>query len=556
MYLRELPRGAARSAASRVPSTVLALGVVSLLTDISAEMVTAFLPMYLVYGLGAGYLHLGLVDGLHTGATALLRLAGGHIADRTGRPKAVALVGYGLSAVTKLGFPAAGSSLPLIGGLLAVDRAGKGIRTGPRDAMITFASPAGQLGRAFGVHRMLDAVGALLGPVVAFTLIALAAPDSVFVVSFGFAAAGVLVLATWVRDPGGRVQRVQGAGERQVQRDPVGDHVVPELGGERAVGLAGRLDAGDGEAAVTGAVPLRPERLDLRALLRPEYRRVTVLAVLLGFTTVSDAFLFLAAQQRTGVDPGWLPLLPVGVAVTFLTCAVPVGRLADRFGRWRVFLLGHLLLLVVYGLLLVGGQWPVLLVALGLHGLFYAATDGVLMACVGALVPEEQTAGGLAVVQTAQALARTCAALGLGRWRLRLGWVCRLCALGSGSLWRSWWLGGCGDVWSCLACGSGGCGAAVMDQAGRVLVREVGVGLSAWACQMRAGFRWVGVGGGCREVEVCGEEALRCGGHGRGGGGDGGVCGGVRRVERRGGPHGVGLVAVCGQRPGRAGAIG
>ncbi|RLK54135.1 MFS transporter [Actinokineospora cianjurensis] len=410
MYLRELPRGGARSAA-KVPSTVLALGVVSLLTDISAEMVTAFLPMYLVYGLGAGYLQLGVVDGLYTGATALLRLAGGHIADRTGRPKALALVGYGLSAVTKLGFPAAGSSLPLIGGLLAVDRAGKGIRTGPRDAMITFASPPGQLGRAFGVHRTLDAVGALLGPVVAFALIALAAPDSVFVVSFGFAAAGVLVLATWVRDPGGRGH---GAGELQVQRDPVGDHVAPELGGERVVGLAGRLDACDGEAAVAGAVPVGPERLDLRALLRPEYRRVTVLAVLLGFATVSDAFLFLAAQQRTGVDPRWLPLLPVGVAVTFLTCAVPVGRLADRFGRWRVFLLGHLLLLAVYGLLLVGGQWPVLLVALGLHGLFYAATDGVLMACVGPLVPEGQTAGGLAVVQTAQALARTCAALGFG----------------------------------------------------------------------------------------------------------------------------------------------
>ncbi|GAA3053540.1 Major Facilitator Superfamily protein [Actinokineospora globicatena] len=368
MYLRELPHRvrsgrAARSAASKVPSTVLALGVVSLLTDISAEMVTAFLPMYLVYGLGAGYLQLGLVDGLYTGATALLRLAGGHLADRTGKPKAVALVGYGLSAVTKLGFPAAGSSLPMIGGLLAVDRAGKGIRTGPRDAMITFASPAGQLGRAFGVHRMLDAVGALLGPVVAFALIAFAAPDSVFVVSFCFAAAGVLVLATWVRDPGGQVERV---------------------------------------------------RLDLRALLRPEYRRATVLATVLGLATISDAFLFLAAQQRTGVDPGWLPLLPVGVAVTYLTCAVPMGRLADRLGRWRVFLLGHLLLLAVYVLLFVGGNWLVLVAALGLHGLFYAATDGVLMACVGPLVPVGQTAGGLAVVQTVQALARTCAAVVFG----------------------------------------------------------------------------------------------------------------------------------------------
>ncbi|WP_204456241.1 MFS transporter [Actinokineospora baliensis] len=346
-----------------MPSTVLALGVVSLLTDISAEMVTAFLPMYLVYGLGAGYLQLGVVDGVYTGATALLRLVGGHLADRTGRPKSVALVGYGLSAVTKLGFPAAGASLPLIGGLVALDRAGKGIRTGPRDAMITLVSPPAVLGRAFGVHRTLDTIGALLGPVVAFALIAAAAPGSVFVVSFAFAVAGVIVLAVWVRDPGVRVPR---------------------------------------------------EKVDFRVLLRPEFRRAAVVATVLGFVTVSDAFLLLAAQQRTGVDPRWLPLLPVGIAVTFLTCALPVGRLADRVGRWRVFLGGHLLLLAVYALLLVGGNWVVLVAALGLHGLFYAATDGVLMACVGPLVPDGQLASGLAVVQTAQALARTCAAVVFG----------------------------------------------------------------------------------------------------------------------------------------------
>ncbi|WP_037336935.1 MFS transporter, partial [Amycolatopsis sp. MJM2582] len=81
-----------------VPGTVIGLGVVSLITDLSAEMVTAVLPLYLVYGLGVGFLQLGAIDGLYTGATALLRLAGGYLADRLGRPKAVALVGYGLSA--------------------------------------------------------------------------------------------------------------------------------------------------------------------------------------------------------------------------------------------------------------------------------------------------------------------------------------------------------------------------------------------------------------------------------------------------------------------------
>ncbi|WP_436494416.1 MFS transporter [Actinokineospora sp. HUAS TT18] len=369
MYVSTEPlrRGAARSAA-KVPPTVLALGMVSLVTDISAEMVTAFLPMYLVYGLGAGYLQLGVVDGLYTGATALLRLLGGHFADRTGRPKAVAALGYGLSAVTKLGFPLAGGSMGAIGGLLAVDRAGKGIRTGPRDAMIALSSPPSALGRAFGVHRMMDTVGALLGPVAAFALVAWAAHDTVFVVSFGFAMVGLVILLVWVREPAGTPAR----------RD---------------------IRVRDG----------------VRLLADSGFRRICGYAVLLGLATVSDAFILVAVQQRTGIAPGWLPLLPLGIAVTFLGAAIPVGRLADRLGRWRVFLAGHVLLLAVYVLLAVGfGGLPLLFVALGLHGLFYAATDGVLMACAGPLLPDSMKASGLAVLQTGQALARTVAAVLFG----------------------------------------------------------------------------------------------------------------------------------------------
>lgn len=379
MYVTTEPlRGAARSTA-KVPSTVLALGMVSLFTDISAEMVTAFLPMYLVYGLGVGYLQLGLIDGLYTGATALLRLVGGHAADRTGKPKTVAAFGYGLSAVTKLGFPAAGGSLGAIGGLLALDRAGKGIRTGPRDAIIAMSAPPDMLGRAFGVHRMLDTIGALLGPVVAFALIAMTAQayDAVFVVSFCFAMVGLVILLVWVQQPVG-----------------------------------------------TPAKKKISVREGLRLLVRPEYRRLCLCAMFLGLATVSDAFILIAAQQRTGVSQNLLPLLPLAIAVTFLCAAIPVGRLADRVGRWRVFLVGHGLLLAVYGLLMSGlGGWPVLVLALGLHGLFYAATDGVLMACAGPLLPEEVKASGLAVLQTGQALARTVAAVlfGVGASLVGLG---------------------------------------------------------------------------------------------------------------------------------------
>lgn len=122
------PKGTAR----RVSGNVLALGMVSMVTDISSEMVTAVLPVYLVLGLGLSPLQFGVLDGLYSGVTALVRLAGGHVADRFGRFKAVAGFGYGLSAVCKLGLLAAGSSVGAIGAVLAADRTGRGC--GPRPA--------------------------------------------------------------------------------------------------------------------------------------------------------------------------------------------------------------------------------------------------------------------------------------------------------------------------------------------------------------------------------------------------------------------------------------
>ncbi|NUT96665.1 MAG: MFS transporter [Saccharothrix sp.] len=361
------PGGRSRHA---VPATVVGLGVVSLITDMSAEMVTAVLPLYLVYGLGVGYLQLGAIDGLYTGATALLRLAGGYLADRLGRPKAVALAGYGLSAVTKLGFPLAGSSLPLIGGLIGVDRAGKGVRTAPRDAMITLATPADGLGRAFGVHRALDTAGALLGPLLAFGLLTLLVGDytAVFGVSFCLGVVAVVVLAVFVRQPAGTLGRTR-------------------------VGLR------------AGLMLLRGRGL----------RRTCMVAALLGLCTVGDMFLFVGVQQTAGLPSGALPLLPLATALSFMALATPVGRLADRLGRWRVFLLGHVVLLVAYVLLALAlSGWVVAGVVLLAHGVFYACTDGVLMAHAAPLVPEALRATGLAIVQTGQALARACGAVLFG----------------------------------------------------------------------------------------------------------------------------------------------
>jgi hypothetical protein len=137
--------------------------------------------------------------------------------------------------------------------------------------------------------------------------------------------------------------------------------------------------------------------------------------VLLGLATLSDAFVYLLLQHRVGMPARFFPLLPVGTAAAFLALAVPLGVAADRIGRWRIFLAGHAALLVVYAMLLgpVDGAALVITV-LALHGAFYAATDGVLMALAGPLLPGPSRAGGLAVLQTGQALARFVCSLAFG----------------------------------------------------------------------------------------------------------------------------------------------
>lgn len=356
----------------RLPSTVFALGTVSLLTDVSSEMITAFMPVYLLFTLQMGYAQFGILDGIYTGATAVLRLVGGHVSDRLRRPKAVATIGYGLSAVTKLFFPLVGGSAFGIGSLLAADRAGKGLRTAPRDALISLSTPADRLGTAFGVHRGMDTFGALLGPLVTFVLLSEIGmvPGPVFVVSFCFALIGLIVLASFVR-------------ERPMTT--------------RTAGPAPSIRAGIG-------------------LLREvAFRRTTVAAAVLGLATLSDAFVFILVQKATGVPLGALPLLPLATALVFLITAAPLGRLADRIGRWRMFLIGHLLLLGVYLLLFApAAGYPIAAVALVLHGLFYACTDGVLSARVSSLAPESLRASGLSVVQTGQALARLVSSVAFG----------------------------------------------------------------------------------------------------------------------------------------------
>lgn len=388
------PAGRRRAA---VAPTVLALGTVSLVTDVSSEMVTAVLPLYLVAGLGLSPLGFGLLDGVYNGFSALVRLAGGHLADRGGgRHKWVAGIGYGISALCKPLLLLAHTLTP-IGLILAADRTGKGLRTAPRDALISLSSSPRTRGRAFGTHRAMDTTGALLGPLAAFLILRATVDgyDAVFTVSFCVAVLGVLVLVLFVPSSG--------------------------RGEASETGEATGAPATAGATGTTGTTGKQPTVRAALVLLRGhDLRRITLCTLLLGLATVSDSFVYLLLRHRLGVPDRWFALLPLGTAAAFLLLAVPLGRLADRAGRWRVFLAGHGALLAAYGLLLTswhGTALPYLVLAL--HGTFYAATDGVLMAAASDGVPAQLRASGLAVVQTGQALARfACSLLFGAAWTL------------------------------------------------------------------------------------------------------------------------------------------
>ncbi|TDW22025.1 MFS transporter [Kribbella kalugense] len=363
MYLSTIdrPKTARGRALFLVSGNVFALGAVSLVTDISSEMVTAILPVYLMIGLHLSPALYGVVDGTYTGATAFLRLIGGYIADRSRRRKAVAGFGYGLSAVAKLGLLAAGSSVGAIGAVIAIDRTGKGLRTAPRDTLITLSTPPQLYGRAFGVHRMMDTIGAFAGPLVAVGILAATAQayDAVFVASFCIAAFGVLLLVLFVRDHR----------DKQPPKNTVAPSALREL------------------------------------LRRGPVRRLVLAACVAGMVTIGDGFVYLLLQRREDLSIGWFPLLAVGTNLSYLLLATPLGILADKIGRLKVVLGGYTALVLVY-LLLFGpfGGWPLLVVVLGLYGLFYASTDGVLMALAGPLLPEGFRTTGIALIQTGQAV--------------------------------------------------------------------------------------------------------------------------------------------------------
>jgi MFS family permease len=364
--------GRLRSFVPVVHRTVWALGITSLLTDVSSEMVASILPMYLVLELGMRPLAFGIIDGMYQGVAALVRVLAGVVSDRRGRYKEAAAAGYALSALCRVALLAVGSAPTPIAAIVAVDRIGKGVRTAPRDALIALRSKSDQLATAFGVHRSLDAAGAMLGPLVAFALLA-AMParfDLLFAVSFAVALAGLGVILLCVEP------------------------------------------APLNTATARGSLPWRPALAAARA---PKFRSILIAGFLLGVATISDGFIFLSLQRQLQIGASAFPLFYVATSLLTALFAVPMGRLADRAGRTLVLLGGHVLLAVLYLALLRPSIGPALAIAsIALLGAYYAATDGVLTAAAAAVLPKDVSGSGLSFLATTSNVARLLASVLFG----------------------------------------------------------------------------------------------------------------------------------------------
>jgi MFS family permease len=373
MYFAEIVnqwRGRAPDAAKGppLPATVYALGATSLLTDISTEMVASILPVYLMVALHLSPSAYGLMDGLFRGGAGVAAvLLGAMLSYHSGRSKLIAGLGYAASLLSRLVLLLSGAFGVLAAGLV-LDRLGKGLRVAPRDAMLAASVPASQLGLAFGMHRAMDGVGAMAGPLLASLLLWLV-PDgyrAVFGAALAASVCGLLVFGRWAQAPARRTA----------------PHVQPGLpAGARW-------------------------RSHLAASLPAPCRKLLGLAMLLTLFTVSEGMIYAHMQQSFALEPYMQPLLPVAAATCFLMLAVPMGWLADRLGAVRVFCAAHGLLLPLYGLLFAAGApswWQAGAVVL-LLGCFTAATDGVLMAALSAAVPSSSRSLSLGLAAAGLAL--------------------------------------------------------------------------------------------------------------------------------------------------------
>ena len=329
------------SSVRRLPAGIWVLGGVSLLMDISSEMIHSLLPLFMVTTLGASALSVGLVEGLAESTALLVKVFSGVLSDYLGRRKGLALLGYALGAFTKPLFALA-PGVGLVLGARLLDRVGKGIRGAPRDALIADLVPAAQRGAAYGLRQSLDTVGALLGPLLAVGLMLLWANDfrAVF----------------WVA-------------------------VIPGL---MAVGL---LWLGLHEPAPTAPTPrVNPLQRQLLRRLSRRYWWVVAVGALVALARFSEAFLVLRALQG-GVPIAWVPLVMVAMNLVYALSAYPVGKLSDRISRRQLLVVGLLVLIGADLVLARSEQGGSLLVGVALWGGHMGITQGLLATLVAATAP-------------------------------------------------------------------------------------------------------------------------------------------------------------------------
>jgi MFS family permease len=355
----------------------------SFLTDVSSEMVLNLLPVYMANVLGLGTGVIGLIEGVAQTTAAVLKIVSGWFSDRLGRRKWLTVAGYTLSTLAKPGFYWATSWLSVLA-LRFADRAGKGIRTAPRDALIADSVSGKQRGLAFGLHRAGDTAGAALG-------------------------LGLAILLVW---------QVQGSGltlQRETFQRLVLFSIVP------AVLAVFILVIGIRERARSSAAGKQSERISFRRLDKRFYQ---FLGIVLLFTlgNSSDAFILLRAQERGVTILGMLGLL-LAFNLIYAATATPAGAVSDRLGRRRVILLGWLAYSAIYlGLALADEVWHIWLL-FAMYGLYYGLTEGTSKALVSDLVAPELRGSAYGIYNATLGIALFPASLlagilwqGLGSW--------------------------------------------------------------------------------------------------------------------------------------------
>ena len=327
----------------RLPASIWALGLVSLLMDVSSELIHSLLPVFMVTVLGASMLTVGLIEGAAESTALIVKVFAGALSDWWGRRKPLAIMGYGLGALSKPLFALA-TTMGMVVAARLIDRVGKGIRGAPRDALVADIAPPDMRGAAFGLRQSLDTVGAFLGPVLAMLLMLLWANDfrAVFWVAVVPAVLCVALLAWGVKEP------------------------------ERPAGTP----------------RTNPIRRDNLRRLSPAYWSVVALGAVFTLARFSEAFLVLRLQQG-GLALALTPLVLVAMNLVFALGAYPLGKLSDRMRHSTLLAWGLVALIAADALLAWSDRGAIAWLGVALWGLHMAATQGLLATMVADTAPAD-----------------------------------------------------------------------------------------------------------------------------------------------------------------------